>query len=73
MSEKQLKVEEFLWTTIVATIMFLALDDFWMMLEKSILGSVENNVIDNVIAIPIFISLWFNARGIMQFIITHSK
>lgn len=62
------KIDKLLLTFIIAGCLFMTLNSFWMLLEIELLGGVKNNIIDNIIAVPIFISFWFNAKGILNHI-----
>lgn len=60
------KIDKFILTFIIAQCLFMTLNAFWMLLEIKLLGGVRNNQIDNIIAIPIFVSFWFNAKYILN-------
>lgn len=73
MEERFKKVDRLAWTLVITGIMFLALGQVWVWLEKWLLGEVNNNPVDNIIAIPIIVSLWFNAKSILKKIEELSK
>lgn len=62
MKEKKAKIDSFCWTLVLTCIMTLALCDLWEWLEIRLYGAMENRVVDNIIMVPIILSLWFNAR-----------
>lgn len=62
------KIDKLIITFIIAECLFMILNSFWMLLEIKLLGGVRNNQIDNIVAIPIFVSFWFNAKYILNHI-----
>lgn len=44
------------------SILYVAIGSLWMWLEKFIYGCVQPRMVDNLISIPIIISLYFNAK-----------
>lgn len=63
---KNLDKTEQVWVTIFITgLLFLGLSLYWVYVEKLVLGAINNNPVDNIVAFPIIISLWFNAKQIV--------